>query len=82
MNTSPSSSAKQAQEALGARLREIRKDPGLSARALAAATGRLGRLLEVMSIPTVSLWVIPMMTARTAVRPPVTHTLATGFAGH
>ena len=40
MNTSPSSSAKQAQEALGARLREIRKDAGLSGRALAAATGQ------------------------------------------
>ncbi len=40
MNTSPSSSAKQAQEALGARLREIRRDAGLSGRALAAATGQ------------------------------------------
>ena len=40
MSTNPSSSAKQAQEALGARLREIRKDAGLSARALAAATGQ------------------------------------------
>ena len=40
MNTSPSSSARQAQEALGARLREIRKDAGLSGRALAAATGQ------------------------------------------
>jgi Domain of unknown function (DUF5753) len=29
--------------------------------------GQLGRLLEVMSIPTVSLGVIPMMTERTAV---------------
>ncbi len=38
MTTSPSSSAKQAQKALGARLREIRKDAGLSGRALAAAT--------------------------------------------
>ena len=28
--------------------------------------GQLGRLLEVMSIPTVSLWIIPMMTKRTA----------------
>jgi transcriptional regulator with XRE-family HTH domain len=36
----PSSSAKQAREALGARLRELRKDAGLSARALAAATGQ------------------------------------------
>ena len=40
MSTSPSSSAKQAQEALGTRLRELRKDAGLSARALAAATGQ------------------------------------------
>ena len=37
MSTSPSSSAKEAQKALGARLREIRKDAGLSGRALAAA---------------------------------------------
>jgi transcriptional regulator with XRE-family HTH domain len=36
--TNPSSSAKQAQEALGVRLRELRKDAGLTARALAAAT--------------------------------------------
>lgn len=40
MTTSPSSSAKQAQKALGARLREIRKDAGLSGRALAAATNQ------------------------------------------
>lgn len=40
MTTSPSSSAKQAQKALGVRLREIRKDAGLSGRALAAATGQ------------------------------------------
>lgn len=40
MNTPPSSSARQAQEALGARLRDIRKDAGLSARALAAASGQ------------------------------------------
>lgn len=38
MSTSPSSSARQAREALGARLREIRQDAGLSGRALAAAT--------------------------------------------
>jgi len=36
----PSSSAREAQRALGARLREIRRDAGLSARALAAATGQ------------------------------------------
>lgn len=40
MTTSPSSSAKRAQEALGARLRELRKDAGLTARALASATGQ------------------------------------------
>ena len=40
MSTPPSSSARQAQEALGARLREIRKDAGLSGRVLAAATGQ------------------------------------------
>jgi len=36
--TTPSSSAKQEQEALGLRLRDLRKDAGLTARALAAAT--------------------------------------------
>lgn len=40
MITSPSSSAKQQQEALGVRLRELRKDAGLTAKALAAATGQ------------------------------------------
>ena len=40
MSISPSSSARQAQKALGARLREIRKDSGLSGRALAAATSQ------------------------------------------
>lgn len=40
VNTIPSSSAKQAQEALGVRLRELRKDAGLSGRALAALTGQ------------------------------------------
>jgi transcriptional regulator with XRE-family HTH domain len=40
VNTPPSSSARQAQEALGARLREIRKDAGLSARVLAMATSQ------------------------------------------
>jgi transcriptional regulator with XRE-family HTH domain len=38
MNTSPSSAARQAQEALGVRLRELRKDAGLTGRALATAT--------------------------------------------
>ncbi len=40
MSIVPSSSAKQAREALGARLRDVRKDAGLTARALAAATGQ------------------------------------------
>jgi transcriptional regulator with XRE-family HTH domain len=40
LSTSPSSSARQAREALGARLREVRQDAGLSGRALAAATGQ------------------------------------------
>ena len=40
MSITPSSSAKQAREALGARLRELRKDAGLTARALAAATSQ------------------------------------------
>jgi len=38
VSTPPSSSAREAQRALGARLREIRRDAGLSGRALAAAT--------------------------------------------
>jgi transcriptional regulator with XRE-family HTH domain len=40
MTTNPSSAAKQAQEALGARLRDLRKDAGLTGRALATATGQ------------------------------------------
>jgi transcriptional regulator with XRE-family HTH domain len=40
VSTTPSSSARDAQRALGARLREIRKDAGLTGRALAAATGQ------------------------------------------
>ena len=40
MSTPASSSAREAQRALGTRLREVRKDAGLSARALAAATGQ------------------------------------------
>lgn len=38
MTTSPSNAARKAREALGSRLREIRKDAGLTGRALAAAT--------------------------------------------
>jgi transcriptional regulator with XRE-family HTH domain len=40
VSTVPSSSARQAQEELGARLRELRQDAGLSGRALAVATGQ------------------------------------------
>jgi transcriptional regulator with XRE-family HTH domain len=40
VSTPPSSSAREAQRALGSRLREIRRDAGLSGRALAAATGQ------------------------------------------
>jgi transcriptional regulator with XRE-family HTH domain len=40
VSTPPSSSAREAQRALGSRLREIRKDAGLSGRELAAATGQ------------------------------------------
>jgi transcriptional regulator with XRE-family HTH domain len=40
VSTAPSSSARDAQQALGARLREIRQDAGLTGRALAAATGQ------------------------------------------
>lgn len=39
MTTSPNSAARKAREALGLRLREIRKDRGLTGRELAAATG-------------------------------------------
>jgi transcriptional regulator with XRE-family HTH domain len=40
VTTVPSSSARQARESLGARLRAIRRDAGLTARALASATGQ------------------------------------------
>lgn len=59
MNTNrsnPSSSAKQAQEALGVRLRELRKDADLTARALAAATGqhftRVSKIEHGIQAPT------------------------------
>jgi transcriptional regulator with XRE-family HTH domain len=56
VHTSPSSSAKQAQEALGARLRELRKDAGFTARALAAATGqhftRVSKIENGVQAPT------------------------------
>ena len=40
MTTGPSSAVRQAQQALGERLREVRKEAGLTGRALAAATGQ------------------------------------------
>ena len=40
MNTSPSSATREAQKALGARLREIRRAAGISGRALATRTGQ------------------------------------------
>ncbi|MCU1640786.1 MAG: family transcriptional regulator [Nocardia sp.] len=40
MNTSPSSSAQEARRALGSRLRDVRRDAGLTARQMAAATGQ------------------------------------------
>lgn len=39
MNTNPASPSQQAREALGVRLREIRKDAGLTGRALAFTIG-------------------------------------------
>ncbi|MET9311732.1 helix-turn-helix domain-containing protein [Kribbella sp. NPDC003505] len=39
VSTSPSDAARKAQQALGLRLRELRKDAGLSGRELAVATG-------------------------------------------
>ena len=56
MPTVPSSSARQVREALGARLREIRRDAGLSARELAAATGqhftRISKIEHGVQMPT------------------------------
>lgn len=56
MTTNPSSSAKAALQALGARLREIRKDAGLTGRALASATGqhytRVSKLENGVQQPT------------------------------
>lgn len=55
--TSPSSTAQQALRALGARLRDLRKDADLSARALAAATGkhytRVSKIENGVQAPTV-----------------------------
>jgi transcriptional regulator with XRE-family HTH domain len=56
MTTGPSSSAKQAHEALGVRLRELRRDAGLTGRALAAALGwhftRVSKLEHGVQAPT------------------------------
>ena len=56
MNTSPSSAVRQAQEALGVRLRELRKDAGFTGRALAAATGqhytRISKIEHGVQAPT------------------------------
>lgn len=56
MTTIPSSSAKQAQQALGVRLRELRKDAGLSGRALATATGqhftRVSKIEHGVQVPS------------------------------
>lgn len=56
MTTSPSSSAKQAQQALGVRLRELRRDAGLTGRALGVALGwhytRVSKLEHGVQAPT------------------------------
>ncbi|MPZ94571.1 MAG: helix-turn-helix domain-containing protein [Propionibacteriales bacterium] len=56
MSTSPSNAAKQAQQALGQRLRDVRKDAALSGRALAAATGwhftRVSKIENGVQSPT------------------------------
>jgi transcriptional regulator with XRE-family HTH domain len=57
VTTNPSSAARQAQEALGVRLRELRKDAGLTGRALAAETGqhftRVSKIEHGVQPPTV-----------------------------
>jgi transcriptional regulator with XRE-family HTH domain len=57
VSIAPSSSVRQAREALGARLRELREDAGLSARALANATGqhftRVSKIEHGVQAPTV-----------------------------
>lgn len=56
MNTSPSSATRDAQKALGARLREVRRSAGLSGRALAASTGqhftRVSKIENGVQIPS------------------------------
>jgi transcriptional regulator with XRE-family HTH domain len=56
MSASPSSSAKEAKKALGARMREVRKDAGLTARALALRTRqhytRVSKIENGTQVPT------------------------------
>jgi transcriptional regulator with XRE-family HTH domain len=56
VTTNPASSARQAQETLGLRLRELRRDAGLTARQLAAATGqhytRVSKIEHGVQAPT------------------------------
>jgi transcriptional regulator with XRE-family HTH domain len=63
MSASPSSSAKEAKKALGARMREVRKDAGLTARALALRTDqhytRVSKIENGTQVPTdadIRLW--------------------------
>src|SRR5258708_1431280 len=63
MIASPSSSAKEAKKALGARMREVRKDAGLTARALALRTDqhytRVSKIENGTQVPTdadIRLW--------------------------
>jgi transcriptional regulator with XRE-family HTH domain len=63
MTASPSSSAKEAKKALGARMREVRKDAGLTARALALRTDqhytRVSKIENGTQVPTdsdIRLW--------------------------
>ncbi|HTU72374.1 MAG TPA: helix-turn-helix transcriptional regulator [Trebonia sp.] len=56
MTITPSSSAKEAKKALGARMREVRKEAGLTARALAQLTGqhytRVSKIENGAQVPT------------------------------
>src|SRR3990170_3645773 len=56
VSTSSSDAARKAQQALGQRLRDLRKDAGLSGRALAAATGwhftRVSKIENGVQAPT------------------------------
>ncbi|MEV5967786.1 helix-turn-helix transcriptional regulator [Kribbella sp. NPDC051952] len=56
MSTSPNSAARKAQEALGLRLRELRREAGLTGRALAAAAGwhftRVSKIENGVQAPT------------------------------